>query len=65
MKSDSELLVHTCETCQHAGHEAGECKKCNCGQSELISLHGKRYLAITFEGGHVNGGYRVMPWTPQ
>lgn len=25
-----------CETCFHKEHDAGQCKKCNCGQSDLI-----------------------------
>lgn len=26
-----------CFECNHETHDAGRCKKCNCGQSEIVS----------------------------
>lgn len=25
----------SCSTCNHADHDAGRCKQCNCGESEI------------------------------
>jgi primosomal protein N' len=26
-----------CEVCYHADHDAGRCKQCNCGSSEVVA----------------------------
>jgi hypothetical protein len=26
----------SCKTCNHEDHNAGKCKQCNCGESEVI-----------------------------
>lgn len=30
----------TCPVCEHAEHHAGECKRCNCGESEICHPSG-------------------------
>lgn len=49
-----------CSTCKHEAHRAGDCKNCNCGQSELIGLKGERFLAK--RGWNlVENGRRIFP----
>lgn len=35
------MEVSNCADCGHSPHDAGECRKCNCGQSEVIQPHTK------------------------
>jgi len=39
-------LKMNCQDCRHAKHEAGSCKFCNCGDSEIIKLTGYRRLTL-------------------
>lgn len=59
-----------CETCNHESkepepHKAGECKQCNCGQSEVMPYHTP--MAVNFRcisldaDGSRHSGKRVMP----
>lgn len=39
------VKMKNCEICNHPEHEAGQCKQCNCGQSEMIKSQGRSYYA--------------------
>lgn len=50
-----------CEDCNHEIHEAGDCKRCNCGSSEIISnspMSGDYYIYDQC-GRPYGGGRRV------
>lgn len=34
-----------CPTCSHNAHAAGDCVKCNCGESEIVRSNNTRQLA--------------------
>jgi len=36
--------------CKHEQHEPGKCTQCNCGQSEIVQLHGHNYTTPTRPG---------------
>jgi hypothetical protein len=35
-----------CLTCNHAQHEKGKCRQCNCGESSIVRLHGERKITL-------------------
>lgn len=58
-----------CETCNHESkepepHMPGDCKQCNCGQSEirhLIHPLARDSRAYNYEGKSFDSGKRVVP----
>lgn len=46
-----------CQICNHAEHKAGQCKQCNCGQSEIIHPRSSVKILEGDYGDHVTRIY--------
>jgi hypothetical protein len=58
--------TESCLTCNHQEHDAGQCKQCNCGESEIIRprtwlpIHWSQRAAEGF-GDYLNRLYTKSP----
>lgn len=64
----SNIINQTvCPTCNHSTHDAGECKFCNCGQSEICHPTAfQSFLVTNTENSpkehKLSGGRRAKPF---
>lgn len=47
-----------CDICKHETHAAGQCKRCNCGESEIIHSRGHVVMINGDFGDYVNKIYQ-------
>lgn len=57
-----------CADCKHKDHEAGECARCNCGESEVVRLSSFYYFRPVDYGENVHLwaerlSHKIRPYT--